>query len=630
MQKLNLILSAILSVTTSALAQAPTELSPEAIEAIKKLACYVDEQTVSDGCGISNMSCFGGNDGWDITVFSAEEKYQACVVDICGAGNKSMSDYYESIKVESEFSLQGVQEKMNPHLDKLYSQLEKNVNEGREYLKNHPELQQAFDNERTLLNLLEGFNFTKANSDEQASLASIGHNLGWPEPVVRDIDRFVRSLQAAASSIDNESIFRSLANSFEKRRLMLGDLEQRIRALPDNSLNKAIFRQRIMGLQSASSIDQEGSITLVEQMMTLHTEVVVENFHLTNPEMVAMKNRILANVPAGNEQLFRIYEGLNGEKPAFKESCNRTISSISELLPTKATLEQIRARTETTRNRILQNVRGRFSDSTLRTMLPALSETRIVLPVDRESFLARIDSYVQEQAMMMGSFSGAEKAAYSAHSTNVSGMELGINLCGHAVETIPNAYAWSAGKGHNHDHHDHQNSVSLGAPFAINYDLFGERALAHEFGHIVSFHVRDFGSGHSKNGVQDAKNCLKGNHSDGFINGFMNLFNGKNEAIKIKQEEDYADLFSYAMIPSASPKTCGLFDNGVAIFDKSNFLDPSKKELHSPDFFRLLHENTYMGNPLPESCVTELKSNDELPDIKRCWRDPRGNRLFQK
>lgn len=606
------------------------ELSPETINALKQLACYVDDKTTTEVCGVSKLSCFGESPNLlDYEALESTEDYEACVKSICGHNNPNIHDYADAVDIQTEMNLAKVKETFDPKLDSLFQNMVSMAQSSQQHLAQNPELKRKLDDEVSFSNIIAGyrqiFMMNGANEIPEARRPGFGaSHFGWDPNLTKLIGDYMKESAAVVENINQEEVLKSLMNSVQERTRLMGDLERRIRELPDHNMRKTLLRQQIHSLQSSSFISESGNTAYLQNIVGLLLNVEMEEFDSKNPRGVAYKQNIVARIPVSERQQFQIYTGLENEQDYFKQACNINISKTAMLLPKEQELNVIKGKAEATRAKILQSIQGKFSNETLGIMIPTIQNTNIILPPTRESFLSRMEGFIAEQRGMFNSFNEAEKATWSGFATNHAGMQIADSLCTQSLEIIPNAFAWSTRTSHNHNH-DHRNNVSLGAPFANNYEVFGERALAHEFGHIVSYLVQDFGSNHSKNGMKAAKDCLVSNHTGKWFGGLFAFLKQESEAIRIKEEEDYADLFSFMTVPNQTPKMCGLFDEGISIMEGENHLDATRMKLHSPTFFRLLHENTFLGNEMPQVCKNELREKREFPDFKNCWKRPAAN-----
>lgn len=598
----------LLSLTISA-----RELDPISLNLAENLSCMANQLTSGSGnCG-GQISCFGEGEFEAVFERFQEDPYEDCVREICSDyEGDTVANFVESAAEVADMTKGEISEKLDSKMDKLFDSILKNVNDGKEFLNTNPLFKSMLDREQTVSEVL----IYHVNAQASQTLEGLDRNLS------QLANAFIERTTAKRDELLGRDELERIYHNAESRRLLIGRIEQKVRNLPNYSLMKSNLLRDVYEVQSSLQIGEYPSSTTISKLTALYFESEIEDFAQSDPEINRIKDTIKATAGSEFQQGVTLFEGTENERSMFKEWCSSAISNEAALLPTRADLEVIAQKVEQTKQNIMTTLPSVYSAETARGLGPIIQNTRIVLPASREEYLERMEGFLQEQSGLFEGFETSLKASHAVTLTNMGGMEFGTSFCRNGVETITNAFATTAG--HNHNFNDDQRDlVSLGSPFAMSYNPVGERVLGHELGHIASFYVQDYGSRSSSRAMNKAKSCLVGNHNGHGIGAVFSFLEGDLGHQRKKKEEDYADLFSLVTLPSRQNLTCGMFRDGRPLNDPRNTLDTSTQELHSPWFYRLLHEQRFTGKPFPPVCLQQLDAQNESVRFKNCWEMPR-------
>jgi len=593
-------------------------ITPEILQFADNAECVVDSNTTRGDCDGFSQSC-------EVAESIGPAQYGQCIRDICGEGAPSILGEVQAIQNQAQELIGQVERELGAELNSLTTALEDQVKETKNQIEQSETIKNDLTRELTLNLMIDDFSSLLMGSFPNGYPRDVNvliqnkdtHFPGWKENQIRIMHSI---LQKKHERISSPGVLDSLNEFFasaEKMRQAVGALERRSRDLPENSLRKEELVQGVFQLQSSLQLHQDQPLSgdFKSSSVSLFTKLLLEEVNYQDIGMQTMRT-LLYESRGGFEV------SPNVESPSFgglfKDGCLAMVSEQVAKLPTRENRVILLAKINQTKNEVLNNARSKLSSKTFREFEKGVNDMSILIPPAREDFMSRLKGLFKEKAGYLKSRNDTE-AAFSGYRTYAQGIdEMAEEHCTLPFDGGASAFASSAvGDGLGHDHSRH---ISIGGALLRDYEGIAKSIVGHEIGHIFSHILKAKGSLSSKMKDTNIRNCLKSNHSQNAVSHLFPFIEGLNGNKLKQEEEDFADLFAFRLLPSTTNPACSFFKNGVPFYSGSNTLTPSQETSHSPDLFRLFHGEAVRGENLPNSCKLEMSQLGEERSIQNCWR----------
>jgi hypothetical protein len=605
------------------------EFSPQHTGAIEGLNCVLDNYLGPDGCSGESLTCEESTS--DIEYFH-NFPFSSCVRAICDNYPQDLRSLSVARDERMEVYAQVIKDDVAPLASNLYETLKTKANEAKSYLESNPAIAEELNKTKTISDLQERLARIATQGLEEGELrpkASILrdhllHFPGWGEDLVSlnyDLLKLMRQKMSGQNQF--EAVSRELVQA-DSRRLLVGRLEQRVRALPGSITEKQDLLNRVFDLQSANQFDGPVPNEFNLSVYSLLTDLVVfETLH-SDQELLAYKNIIFAKAQereiVSEPQLFEAL--INGQdKESFVDFCVQNIAFQAQSFPSRverlALIDGIRNTKENIKRRVL----GSFSRETRGGVSRAIDSTEVAVPPAREDYLERMKGILSEKRGVHNALGPMDSLSASIHYSQFNGSSLARNLCSLPFYVDDGASALTTPVEGVRGQKDQHHLVSIGNHFCEGYHQFGEHVFAHELGHVVSKHVQEFASRESKKALKNSMDCLNTNQSGGSVEKFFGFIGGDELAHGLKEEEDFADLFAFLTIPTSQNPKCSFFNNGQPVSGMVNSIYSSDETPHSSDLYRLLHGEVAKNGRIPDACRVDLQANGQEFREKNCWKN---------
>lgn len=623
MQKISSIICLILFVFNT---NAFEGLSPEHVEAVGQIGCFVDGSVSSDGCE-GEETCSGSTD--ELNYFD-NFPYANCVREICrNTDATSLGSVLEARDESAAVMRSSLETRFSGAMTNLFNTLKGNATKGQEFLRNNPDFARKLALRKTVEQSQLDFSYALMQmGDPTERLPREGRVLEeirnvyphWNEALVRSNYRLVSLLREKMRTSEIILGVRREITNPNARTMLLGRFETLIRDLPPESTSKMDLLTTIYSLQSVNQISENVPNSFLVKLEEVALTFQLENIMHYDPEAIALQSQIYQN--AGENRIEpEIYPDNFDEssKNLFISSCLYAMSEQAATLPTTQERARIVSQINSTRDQIITNMGRRLSRQTGTRLSPRLQNLEVSIPPSREDYLNRMEGLISEKRGVLDYYGQGEAASSSVHYSNLNVLNLGEGFCQLPLEIDANANALTTHTGHAHNH----DRVSMGAMTLKDYPNIGEHIFAHEVGHIVSNFLQEEGSQKSKRSYQKTKNCLNRNQTGGGLGHLFSVIAGDPLANGVKEEEDYADLFAFMALSQDRNRNCYSFYEGQAFYSGVNSVRSTQATPHSPDLYRLLHNEAVAGRALPEVCLQEMRANNQEITIRNCWGDSR-------
>lgn len=609
------------------------EFSPEHVGAIEGVSCLVEELAGGDGCDEETVVCEEATS--DLQYFQ-NFPYMSCVQAICqGHPNNLMNISVARDEAAVTLSEQ-LRAEFAPLASDLFDQLKSNATEAKTFLEANPALGAGINQTATVMDLQGEASRMLAPSSPEERLMPKGQFIrnfrqylpGWTEQLASlNYDLIAKVRERMQQRISASQNHLRILNP-DGRRHLLGQLEQRIRALPVAFTQKQNLLNKVFDLQSGHQFDANVTNEFNLSFYAVSTELELLEVLSSDGEALVLQQRIANEAQRiGMASEARIYEELisGGDKQSFTENCVENIAFQAQSFPTRVERLALTDRIQRSKEEMKGKLMASFSRETRQGLGQAIDATQIALPPAREDYIDRMRGLLSEKRGVLRSLSNEEKVSSSMYYSNLTGITLGTDLCKLPFYADDGASALTTPIQTHQGHEGHHHLISMGNHFAEDFENIGEHVFAHELGHVVSKHIQQFASRHSKRALRETKKCLNTNQSGGGIERLLGSLTGDNLANGVKEEEDFADLFAFLALPAPRNPKCGFFNDGLPTSGMMNSLETSDETPHSSDLYRLLHGEVARNGRIPDICRNELRAEGQEFREQNCWNNASAN-----
>lgn len=599
------------------------DLAPDNAEFINHIECILNDLEGGD-CAGQNPSC--QMESWETEVFEPQP-FQQCVQDICKDKTSNLGKALADSDNESQNLFESTRARFGANLGQLYDQLQNLAKKGKEKFEKDPDFLAEARNYTWLLSQMSDFlhSYTRVAghgrlpptfNDFQALLG--GEFSHWDQDLLRELYTIQKGASDSYLSSDEyQNMDQSIIGTFERQHY-LGKVEQRIRALPDSFPDKWGLFQKLQRVQSANLLSPEKiTDSLYGELWGLSQGLYMAEAVANDPYSQVLAKRYEDSIK-NDFTGFTLYDELleGTDKAQFLGSCQDLISRQAAVLVSQEEKKRIENLIQNAQNLMIGRLRGKLSIQTYNKVVRQAVGKEPSLPPSREEFLAKMEGNLLEQKTMQTAMADQFLGSVATLSS-LNAVDLANEVCSLPLNLSGNASALTT-SGHVHDHKG--GTITLGALTLKDFNQNGLWIFAHELGHIVSGIISREGSKESFRKYKNSRECLSAQQSGGGISKLFKQIQGDSLASGQKNEEDFADLFSFEFLPEVSNGPCLFFNNGTGYSGEENLLKNPELEKHSPSLYRLFHAQKYSGDSLPNSCKQELDLVSDKPKFKNCWK----------